>query len=401
MGMSSLEFDRLIESQSRLALGAPTTPAYVYSEQALETAAARAASIASDAGCKLLYTLKSCALSPALETLSAWVEGFSCSSTFEARLARESARTGQLLHCYSPAFSDSDMAEALSIVDFLSLNSFAQLGRALALRRGEASLGIRLNPEIGFADDVRYDPCRPHSKLGVPLSLFDALAERSRSAVSIDGIHVHNNCESEDLAELALTVEAMSSALRTLPNLRWVNLGGGYYLGPDTDAAPLREATAWLKSEYGASVFIEPGTALVQEAGFLVAEALDVFENDGVDVAVLDASTSHAPEVFEYSYAPRTTLSTMKGGRRTILAGRSCLAGDVFGSYELSEPLAARQRVGMMAAGSYSHSRAAPFNGIPEPHSYLLKRNGTFELASEYRYADFARRNGAAAVATS
>ena len=396
----------LIQSEARRALGAPVAPAYVYSERVLRAAARGAANVAQAAGCRLLYTLKACAVLPVLRILGERVDGFACSSAYETRLARLAARPEQSAHAYSPAFSDSEMADILAAADFLSLNSFSQMAKALSIAPDTpdpASLGIRINPEIRFADDERYDPCRPHSKLGVPLSDFAERARRSGAAHMLEGAHMHSNCESDDLGELARTADALPPALDALSNLRWVNLGGGYYLDEDADAELLASAVSRLKSERGVDVFIEPGTALVQSAGFLVAETLDVFDSGGVDVAVLDASTSHLPEVFEYGFAPRIVRqdedadvrAAQTAARPTILAGKTCLAGDMFGRYNLPRPVRAGERMAIMDAGSYAHSRAAPFNGVPVPSAIILRENGEFETVSEYGFADFARRNGA------
>ena len=399
----------LIQSEARLALGAPVAPAYVYSERVLRAAARGAAKVAQAAGCRLLYTLKACAVLPVLRILGERVDGFACSSAYETRIARLAARPEQSAHAYSPAFSDSEMANILAAADFLSLNSFSQLAKALRIASktpDPASWGIRINPEIRFADDERYDPCRPHSKLGVPLSDFAERARRSGAARLAEGAHMHSNCESDDLGELARTADALAPALDALPNLRWVNLGGGYYLDEDADAKPLANAVARLKSERGAEVFIEPGTALVQSAGFLVAETLDVFDSGGLDVAVLDASTSHLPEVFEYGFAPRIVrrdddadvraTQDAAAARQTILAGKTCLAGDMFGRCNTPRPVRAGERMAIMDAGSYAHSRAAPFNGVPIPSVFILRENGAFKPVSEYGFADFARRNGIA-----
>ena len=125
------------------------------------------------AGCST--TLKPCGLAGVMKTLAPYVQGFAASSVFEARLAREVALEGHSLHCYSPAFSSNDIDELLSIVDYLSVNSATQLEMAAALSHGTASIGLRVNPEMGFAADTRYDPSRPHSKLGVPRSDFRSL----------------------------------------------------------------------------------------------------------------------------------------------------------------------------------------------------------------------------------
>ncbi len=394
--MDTAELESLIHTQADQALSVPATPAYVYSEPVLRALAQQAALIAKRAGCELLYTLKACAIAPVLETLAPYVHGFAASSVFEARLADGVKRWGQSLHCYSPAYSESDIEATLSLADYVSLNSLTQLHLAASMNTGQVSLGLRINPEMSFVPDARYDPSRPGSKLGARLSGLEKIA---RMPESVEGAHIHNNCESDDLTQLAQSADALMETLERIDNLRWVNLGGGYYLGPETDTSPLEQVVGRLHSDYGVRVFIEPGTALTQQAGFLVSEALDVFRNDGADIVVMDATTSHLPEVFEYQYTPEVNRPEMEGGRRTNLVGRSCLAGDIFGEYEFAEQVRVGERVGILNAGSYSHSRAVPFNGIPIPDVYILREDGSFDMATSYGYDDFASRNGAATIA--
>ena len=390
----------LISAEAQGASDVPETPAYVYSEAVLRNTASHASSVASRAGCKLLYTLKPCGLAGVLDVLSPYVDGFAASSAFEVRLASEVASACQSIHCYSPAFPPDELIEVMARADFVSLNSFNQVQLAASLHHGDSSIGLRVNPELGFADDDRYDPCRLHSKLGVPQSDFRRLFDLSPFRHSIEGIHIHSNCESEDLTQLQETVDSLLGTLGAIRQLSWVNLGGGYYLGPEIDVGPLERAVTLLTEQTGVTVFIEPGTALVQQAGMLITEVLDVFESSGKSVAVLDATTSHIPEVFEYEFAPSVVCPVGDGTYTTILAGRSCLAGDVFGEYHFDRPLCVGERVAMLDAGSYSQSRATPFNGIPIPSSYLLREDGSFELMTSYGFGEFAARNGMAAVAT-
>lgn len=391
--------DALILADSRAALNVPETPAYVYSESVLSHTASNALDLTDQAGCKLVYTLKPCGLSGVLDTLSPYVDGYAASSMFEVLLAREVALSGQTIHCYSPAFSAGELNDVLSMANYVSLNSVTQLEMAMSPDNGNASIGLRVNPEVRFAGDSRYDPCRPYSKLGVAKSDFQELVGSSHTRPLIEGVHIHNNCESDDLTQLAISVESILETLRVLDGLTWVNLGGGYYLGPEVDPGPLAEVVHRLTSEFGVSVFVEPGTALVQQAGLLISEVLDVFKSGGKQVAVLDATTSQMPEVFEYGFTPSITGLAVGGDSITILAGKSCLAGDVFGEYSLQEPPGVGDRVAIMDAGSYSQSRAVPFNGIPIPSCYLLREDGSFALMASYGYRDFAGRNGVVAVA--
>lgn len=391
--------DEGISADAQAALNVPETPAYVFSESVLRSTASYASSLAARAGCRLLYTLKPCGLAGVLQTLSPYVHGFAASSIFEVRLASEFASTEQSLHCYSPGFSAAELSNVMSSADYVSLNSLIQLEMAKSMGDSAASLGLRVNPEMRFAADSRYDPCRPYSKLGVPISDLRKLPSSPGVSLHIEGIHVHNNCESDDFTQLEATVESIQDILHTLDELTWVNLGGGYYLDPEVDAAPLARAVRLLTQQFGLAVFIEPGTAMVQQAGVLVSEVLDVFESGGKSIAVIDASTSHMPEVFEYGFAPSVSGPVDGGDNVTIIAGKTCLAGDTLGEYSFQEPLRVGDRVAILDAGSYSHSRSAPFNGIPIPSSYLMREDGSFRQMTGYEYGEFAARNGMVAVA--
>src|SRR3546814_11312763 len=84
---------------------------------------------------------------------------------------------------------------------------------------------------------------------------------------------------------------------------------------------------------------IEPGEAVALDAGILVGEILDLFDN-GMAIGITDISaTCHMPDVIEAPYRP-AMLGEEASGPITRLGGPSCLAGDVIGDYRL--PGAAR-----------------------------------------------------------
>jgi carboxynorspermidine decarboxylase len=97
---------------------------------------------------------------------------------------------------------------------------------------------------------------------------------------------------------------------------------------------------------WGLEVYLEPGTAVVLNAGALVAEVLDTGWNDG-HFAVLDASaTCHMPDVIEAPYTPdllggvtveSPTDTDARDDRVIRLGGPTCLAGDVIGTYRLED----------------------------------------------------------------
>ena len=120
----------------------------------------------------------------------------------------------------------------------------------------------------------------------------------------------------------------------------------------------------------------------------LITSVLDCFESDGKAVAVLDTSVNHLPEVFEYQKAPDLLEHDLNGAYSVILAGSTCLAGDVFGEYRLQQPLSIGDKLCFTSVGAYSMIKANRFNGHNLPDIYGLDE-GQLALLKEYSYQDY------------
>jgi len=209
----------------------------------------------------------------------------------------------------------------------------------------------------------------------------------------IDGILVHSNCESTDFAELRQTVECLTDKLpNLLPRLKWLNLGGGYLLNEGVDLEPLRQVVRSLQAQYGLDIFLEPGAAFVRSAGHIVSSVLDIFSSGGRDIAVLDATVNHMPELLEFDFEPDVAGHDEGGSWTYLLAGCTCLAGDIFGEYRFNRPLDVGDRVVLLNAGSYSLVKAHTFNGVNLPSIYSLDSPGTIRLVKRFTYEDYATR---------
>lgn len=177
-----------------------------------------------------------------------------------------------------------------------------------------------------------------------------------------------------------------------LERVKWINLGGGYLFEEAEHIEALRMAIDHLRKTYDLEVFIEPGTALVRSAGYIVSSVLDIFESDGLDIAVLDTTVNHMPEVFEYGYEPDVYGHDEGNEHEYQLAGTTCLAGDVFGTYRFEEPLELGSRVIFLDQGAYTLPKAHMFNGINLPSIYALTGDGELVLKKQFTYDDYASR---------
>ncbi|MCH8261538.1 MAG: hypothetical protein IIA77_00615 [Proteobacteria bacterium] len=370
------------------------TPAFVYDESAIIEKLTALSEVKKNSGCQILYSIKAAPMRGLLETIANRVDGFSVSSLFECQIAREIIGDRGTVHLTTPGLRDDEFGSIVEYVDYISFNSLSQwqyyqghihkdvLGDEIQ----KLNCGLRINPEISFVKDERYDPCRKYSKLGVAIPEL----ENIKHLENIQGLHLHNNCESSDYTELKQTVDHVCLLLgQTLERMQWINLGGGYFIDNEKQQHELEQIIQGLKDTYTLDVFIEPGKGIVGSAGSLVSSVIDMFESDGKQVAILDTTVNHLPEVFEYQYKPEIVQENSEGGYEYRLAGCSCLSGDMFGDYRFEQVLSIGSRVIFKNVGAYMFVKANTFNGINLPAVIILKSDGVLVLQKEFSYADF------------
>lgn len=370
-----------------------TTPAFIFDWATALLALAQLGTLARRADLRVLFSIKACPLGPLLELIAKHVDGFSVSSWFESRIARMTLSDKGSVHLTSPGLQEHEIPALSACCDYLSFNSLSQWQRLSPLLPASVHLGLRINPQQSHVPDDRYNPCRPHSKLGVPLdALASLLGHRGGDLDRLSGLHFHNQCESRTFRSLVQTLDALEDALGpALGRLRWLNIGGGY-MADAADADLLIARVRELEARHGIEVFTEPGKAIVGAAGSLAATVVDIFDSEGRTVAVLDTSVNHLPEVFEYQRHPIVLEAAAEGVHRYSLAGGTCLAGDLFGEVAFAEPLAIGSRLTFIHVGAYSLTKAHRFNGHNLPSVYLRMADGRLRMLKRYGFEDFARQ---------
>jgi carboxynorspermidine decarboxylase len=390
-GATQMPRSRVASTENTLDVLQLETPAFVYDEGAILDALTRLRRISSVSGCKVLFSLKAFTMVDALRLMIPALDGFAASSLFEAKLAGELLTLGKTLHLTTPGLKADELDDIAELCDYLSFNSITQWD-AFRERVGErASCGVRVNPQLSYVADDRYDPCRPGSKLGIPLPLLvENLADNCDRFQQLRGIHFHTNCESSSVGPLLETVTCLVTHLGDwLGKLEWINLGGGYLYQEVDPLEPLYDAVELLSRKYDLEVFLEPGEAIVGEAGYVVSSVVDLFENDGKRIAILDTTVNHLPGVFSYQSKPQVTTATSDGEHRYLLAGSTCLAGDLFGAYEFDHPLEIGSRITFAGVGGYSLVKANMFNGVNLPNIYSLTEDRQLVLKRKYTLKDF------------
>ncbi len=346
--------------------------------------------VADQAGCKILLAQKAFSMFSCYPLLRRYLAGSTASGLYEARLGRE--HFGGETHVFSPAYKPEEFEELLSYADHFVFNSPRQLQKfgPVAKAAGKA-VGLRVNPECSTQEGhAIYDPCAPGSRLGTTLANFD-----ESLLPLLDGLHFHTLCE-QNSDDLETTVAAFEEKFgKYLHGLKWINLGGGHHITrKDYDRERLVRIVKHLKETYQVEVYLEPGEAVVLNAGFLVTSVLETLHN-GMDIAILDTSAAcHMPDVLEMPYRPPLQNSGESGEKAYTyrLGGPTCLAGDVIGDYSFDAPLNEGDRLVFEDMALYTMVKTNTFNGMPLPAIVWRDANGQEKLVKAFGYEDFKNR---------
>ena len=363
------------------------TPSYIVYEELLEKNLKILAEVAEDTGAKILLAQKCFSMYHYYPLIGRYLSGTTASGIYEARLSQE--EMGKENHVFKPAYEVDEIPRLAAICDHVVFNSFAQWARfGAAARAAGTSCGIRINPERSTQEHAIYDPCAPNSRLGVKIADF-----RADLLEGIDGLHFHTLCE-QGADALAATLEAVEEKFgKYLYGMKWLNFGGGHHITREGYDIPLlKQLIRHVQETYAVAVYLEPGEAVALNAGFLVAEVLDV-QTDG-NVILNTSAACHMPDVIEMPYRP-PVIGAGEAGEKAhtyTLAGPTCLAGDTIGTYSFDAPLNVGDRVVFGDMAIYTMVKNNTFNGMPLPHIIAVASNGEWEIVRTFGYDDFKMR---------
>ncbi|MCY7335676.1 MAG: carboxynorspermidine decarboxylase [Chamaesiphon sp.] len=372
------------------------SPCFVLEEQLLDRNLAIFDRVQTAAPIRIMLALKGFALFHAFPQIRTTLKGASASSLWEARLAAE--EFGTEVHIYSPAYRAEDVGEILTYASHMTFNSIGQWEQFRAQVEGsaphKASIGLRINPEYSPVENPLYNSCQPSTRLGVSaVHLGDTLP------AGIDGFLSHNLCESDSFA-LEKTLANIETLFgRFLPQLKWLNLGGGHLMTrKDYDVNHAIEVLKAFHTRHPhIQLLMEPGSAIVWQTGFLMATVLDLIPTDELTNVMLDVSfTAHMPDCLEMPYKPaiRDAHEPQAGKAVYRMGGSSCLAGDFLGDYSFEQELAIGDRLLFEDMMHYTMVKTSMFNGVVHPSIGALDKDGKFKLWREFSYQDYRSKLG-------
>ncbi|MCG3880260.1 carboxynorspermidine decarboxylase [Psychrobacter sp. Ps6] len=402
--------------ENSINVSLPPTPYYVLDEAAIVANMKIIAKLCELSGAKALLALKCFATWGVFDVMQPYLHGTTSSSLNEVRLGYETfgnnadanSNDKKETHAYSVAYSADEIPEVLNYADKIIFNSISQLTAFKAQAAAQnIPVGLRLNPKTSNSSFLIADPARPFSRLG------EHDKDKIAAVLSdITGVMIHNNCENDSFEafnESLADIEARFGDI--LAQLEWVSLGGGiHFVAPDYPLEKLADRLKVFSETYGVQVYLEPGEASIHGAGTLVTTVLDTMHNQK-NLAVVDASIeAHMLDLLIYrESAPiaainNTAVNIASTGNpaeaapseanaesadHTIIYGRSCLAGDIFGEYALPNNLQIGDEIAFGNAAGYTMVKKNWFNGVNMPAIVIRRLDGSIDIQREFDYEEY------------
>ena len=358
------------------------TPFYCYSSAAIAGSFKEFRSAFAGQNMAISYAMKANSNQAVLTTLAELGAGMDVVSEGELRRARAAGVPGERIIFSGVGKTLAEMNlgldENIFCFNVESEPELEALSRAASARGAVAPIAIRVNPDVDARTHAKIATGKSENKFGVPISRArDVYAyARTLPGLNVHGVDMHIGSQITDLqpfddafAILAEFVRALRADGHTIEH---VDLGGGLGIAYRNDNNPPPSPEAYAKvvakrtAALGCQVILEPGRAIVGNAGALVASVIYLKKGENKRFVIVDAAMNDLvrPTLYDAHHEILPVKEPEPGAypMRSDVVGPVCESGDYLALDRDLTELAAGDLVAVMSAGAYGAVQAGTYN---------------------------------------
>jgi len=344
------------------------TPCFILEQKRLDKNLEKLMQIEEESGVKILHSIKSFNQSYVLPLISSKLSGMSVGSFKELKMAQNAH--AKHIHLHAPAFKKEELLRMQGSVSTLSFNSLGQWKSFNQLRElKDLSLGLRINPKLHLPIPSYCNPNLSYSRLGIDsLEFLERYKVQKDYFERLEGLHFHALFQSSVQGLIILLEYIEEHYMEILPNLKWLNLGGGHnFTDSNYDVQSFVSEVKKFKHTYPQlELYFEPGESVLKGCGEFISTVLDIITVAEQKVVILDTSI----ETHLLDVAIVNQRLKVRGTQSSAtpyyyeLTGNTCLQGDIIGEYFFVDELDIGDRVVFEDMMSYSMVKMTEFNGM-------------------------------------
>jgi len=246
-----------------------------------------------------------------------------------------------------------------------------------------AQISLRLNPDVTANTHPYIATGHGGAKFGLtPQTVAEVLAGQAKFPhVKISGIHVHIGSQLGDTHATVQAVEAALEMIAPYPDIRTIDIGGGMPAAywPDQDLpAPSAFATDLRPLVSGYDVIMEPGRAIIADAGVMLMRVLYIKQQAGQRIVIVDGSMAELlrPALYQAKHMIVPLKESHGDVSPAQVVGPVCETADVLGKDVLLPEVEPGDVLAVLTAGAYGMVMASNYNARPRPPEIVVEPDG-------------------------
>jgi len=380
------------------------TPTYVYSAATIADNYARLVGSMKGLDVKVCYSLKANSNLAVVKHLANLGSAFDFVSSGEMRrvLAAGASVKESVFAGVGKTEAEIRLALEAGIFSFHveSEPELARLNHVAGKLGVKAPVALRVNPDVDANTHAKITTGTSANKFGIPIRQAAAAYEAAAKYpnIAIRGIQTHIGSQITEVRPFAEALEKLAplaADLKERQGITYISIGGGMGVvyrdalasGPfswwETQPEGKRPLTA---EAYGAAlaptlarlglrVLLEPGRAMVANAGVLLSRVEYLKRGQGKNFLIVDAAMNDLVRPAMYDAYHEIVPLRRDTTRRALVAdvvGPICETADCFAADRQIQELGEGEYLAFMSAGAYGHVMASRYNSRPIPAEVLV-----------------------------
>jgi diaminopimelate decarboxylase len=275
------------------------------------------------------------------------------------------------------------------------------LDRAAKEMHSTARIALRVNPDIDPRTHAYISTGLKENKFGIPIEHALEWYQLAKGLPNVEVVGIHQHIGSQ-ITEVQPFVDALEKLLGFVKQLKeagvsikYINIGGGLGITYKDETPPhprdLAKAIHPLLKNAGCTLVLEPGRAIVGNAGILVTSALYHKDSGEKRFLIVDAGMNDLirPSLYEAYHEIRPVVEDPSAGKAAFdVVGPICESGDFLAKDREIPEVRQGELIAVMGAGAYGFSMSSNYNSRPRVAEIMVRGNEYFIVRERETYSD-------------